>query len=1036
MNKLKKNSLFHKIILIIISIFLGVSLITFNYFSIGRSAPVSGLDSSLKLSLDSSGDTEAKWSAKSRSINGEVKAEGDMCGDTAKNGTLTITYIGSEECELSFDYTIEKNDGKIEIDGSGINQNSSFIKKMNKNDSIKIYIESNSSSSVTSIDIANIKVGINKSITLTFLPCTNGTYTLNGESITEKRVFETKTNIEFTLLANANEGYKFAGWVFNDKTISTDIKFKSTYSGNATIKCIFINKDSPLFSNNNTTFYDLQDAINSANSNANNDNKIILLESGTIFNEENLPINYDFNGIDFVIPCSNTIMTDYNKPSFKNNDSASILYKKLSISDNIQLNFYSNSNIVVSTEYIKAAGGGQTGGGSPRGHYGQIELIGENSRIIMNNGSNLYAYGYLTGNGMVSAKYGSKIVELFQINDFRGGSITSNMGSRVFPFNQYYVQNIECKLQVEYGAKEIVKTALYAVRSVFDATFTFIDNVAFTGAALFKLAENSILSRYYDINLDRIYYKLNQGTADISSISLKVAGMSVDSKNYTLPITNNMELTLDSHSTVNINQELCFLPGSKINICAGATLNINSSYKIYLYDRNNWIGKNFGYHGNKSDIVYSPTKNYNRTDADLFDTTLDINGKLNISNNAGIFTTYDSNNYANVYTSNGTGTVNYNDAPITNENVTYQYNAGTKTEILIQQLALRNSKNEIESSTDTYLFLKDEQPLDNLIYYFDNIQNKWLKKDNTIKTYKITFIGPNNEITKEYTTDVDFTFPSSVDEDFKDFLYQSKYKVRKRKIEGIGIYDAGKTYKLATTSDLRASPIYGGWYLDIDNKSNYYLDYNSGELFKGLKKVESKDNTDNISICYFDETSGLFKDDYTNTYLNPTDNKYYFIINGVVQEKGFYKYSLDNTSNDYNYVFVNNDNSLLTNGTYYIDVSEINNSLLPSGYYTFDNNGLISKEDKTISNYNGDNVYIANINNEGDSTYINGIRVAYGLFIDNNHYKYSNTEGYIVKNTTYYVSNINNLNNIKEGLYYFDNNGFMYDENFNIIEVN
>lgn len=420
-------------------------------------------------------------------------------------------------------------------------------------------------------------------------------------------------------------------------------------------------------------------------------------------------------------------------------------------------------------------------------------------------------------------------------------------------------------------------------------------------------------------------------------------------------------------------------------------------------------------------------------------TSFNINGKFTISDNAGAFTTYDNENVSNIYSSNGTGSIYFNNSAL-NDTITYQYYTegtnATECKINVQQLALRNSKNEIESSTDTYLFLKDEQSLENSIYYFDNNQNKWLKKDNTIKTYKITFIGPTNEITKEYTTDVDFLFPSSDDEEFKDFLYESKYNLKKWKIEGIGIYDAGKTYKLTTTSDLRASPIYGGWYLDIDNKSNYYLDYANGELYKGLKKVESKDNTGNISICYFDETSGLFKDDYTDTYLNPTDNKYYFINNGVVQERGFYKYTLESTSTDYNYVFVNNDNTLLTNDTYYIDVSDINNSLLPSGYYTFDNSGLITKEDKTTSNYNGDNVYIANIDNKEDSTYINGIRVAYGLFIDNNHYKYSNMEGYIVKNTTYYVSNTNNLGNIKEGLYYFDSNGYMYDENFNIIEVN
>ena len=1027
MNKLKKNRLFNKLILVIISIFLGISLITFNYFKVGRSAIIGGLDSALNLSLSCSGD--ALWEVESRKINCEVKSEKGTCS-TTKEGTLTIEYIGTGERDLSFEYAVSST-REIKIDGKNITSDGSFNKKMMQNERISIFVKSTDASNATKINITNIKLGIDKNITLTFLPSENGTYKLNGTEIIEKYEYITKANIDFELSAIPNDGYKFVGWSFNDKIVSSETPFKSNYTEDAIVKCIFINKDSAVFSNSNKTFYDLQEAIDSANNS--DDKDIILKDSCTIFNDDDTEINYDFNGVNLIIP-SSSYFSNYGEPAFVANkiSKETKCYKKLIIDNNVHLNFNNESKLVIDIKFINAASGGQAGGGSPQGDYGEINLAGENSKIILNSGSHLYAYGYITGSGIVEAKSGSNVVELFQINDFRGGSITSRMKNKVFPFNQYYVQNIECNFRIYSGSTVEVKTALYASNNINLAEFIFISD----SKGLFKLSNNGILRRYYNGSSDEICYELEQGTSDISNISLKVAGISVDSSNYVLPITNNMELKIKFGSTVNVNQDLCLLPGSKISIEDGGTLNINEGKKVYLYDKNNWIGKKYAYGNDLDEIVFSPSKKYTRTNNDLINVRFDINGKLNISNEAGIFTTYNSNNYANVYSSSGTGEIYYNGTPV-NEEVTYQYNGDTENSIPIQQLALRNSKNEVESSSDTYLFLKNEGSLTDSLYYFDNDQSKWIKKDNTIKTYKITFIDSDKTVTKEYATNADFKFPTSNDDQFKKFLYNDKYTVKKWRIENSGIYDSGVSYKLTTTRDLLAIAIYGGWYTDIDNKSKYYLDYDDGELYKGLKKVETS-NKDDVEICYFDENNGLFKEDYTSTYLNQTDNKYYFINNGVVQENGFYKY-LD-SSNNYNYVFVNNANTLLVDiNNYYIDVSNLNNSILPSGYYSFDKSGLIKKEDTNTNNYNGDNVYITNIDNKGDSTYINGIRVSYGLFISDNHYKYSNKEGYIVKSGTYYVSNIsniNNQNNIKEGLYYFDENGYMYDEEFNIIEVN
>lgn len=344
---------------------------------------------------------------------------------------------------------------------------------------------------------------------------------------------------------------------------------------------------------------------------------------------------------------------------------------------------------------------------------------------------------------------------------------------------------------------------------------------------------------------------------------------------------------------------------------------------------------------------------------------------------------------------------------------------------------LRNSINEAISSGDTYCDVSEENSLKDITFYFDIVQNKWTKKSSLVSSYIINFVDANNSsllVTKEYTPNDKFTFPTSDDELFNAFKYKG-YKVKKWKIEGVGIYDAGKEYTLASSRNLDAYALYGGW-VDL-NGEKYYIDYETGDYYKGLKKV---DYNNEIKICKFKE-DGAFDLGYTGTYLNPVDNKYYFIESGVVKEKGFYKYVSSLTSNDYNYVFVSDDNTLLKGGTYYINIDDKTSSILPSGTYNFDENGLIIKEDKDTSSYNEDNVYIKNIDNKGDSAFINGIRVGIGLFKDENYLKYADSKGFIVKNTTYYVSKTNNINGIKEGLYYFDNQGRMYNENFSLIEV-
>ena len=93
----------------------------------------------------------------------------------------------------------------------------------------------------------------------------------------------------------------------------------------------------------------------------------------------------------------------------------------------------------------------------PSGPYGQIDMAA-GSTITLRNGANLYAWGYITGDGQITAEFGATVYEYFQVRDWRGGTATSDMlgkKQKVFPLSQYYVQNIEAALTIQAGAAHI-----------------------------------------------------------------------------------------------------------------------------------------------------------------------------------------------------------------------------------------------------------------------------------------------------------------------------------------------------------------------------------------------------------------------------------------------------------------------------------------------------------------------------------------------------------------------------------------------------
>lgn len=307
--------------------------------------------------------------------------------------------------------------------------------------------------------------------------------------------------------------------------------------------------------------------------------------------------------------------------------------------------------------------------GRPTG-YGQIHMA-NGSHIQVNAGGILHVLGYITGDPMqskVTAKNGSNVYEAFQLTDWRGGTAVISGGLvgnkyQVFPDAQYYVQNIETMLELEHGATESLTTAV-DVSSPFPLTSPFVTTMTSgDDLGLFALGNSTKMQKYYDYNTDRLKIKLigtgENAEAEISYLYLEVKvtvvitiDKSLDSRQYVLPINNNIDVTVDNVK-LNIPYKMAFLAGSSLTVTPNSQLNIQN--EVYLYDKelntqpsDSTQGYNASgnipikpitytaHHGKAPGLRKAEKLRYPKT---LEDATFIIDGTLTMEGNGALYTT-------------------------------------------------------------------------------------------------------------------------------------------------------------------------------------------------------------------------------------------------------------------------------------------------------------------------------------------------------------------------------------------------------------
>ena len=669
-------------------------------------------------------------------------------------GTCEITFQNTTDsvAKLSFDVIYgNPNCADIVVAGDSTKPTTISIDLMaQQSTTVSIKSQSNADSvkAASTLTIKNIQLDPQKNdYTATFRPSKHGTLLVDGSEITAETSFKKQASYKYKLEAkpDTNAGYAFAGWRNCDTGMI--ISAENPYNGfqigeDTTIEPVFVPASSPIFQVDNVDYYDL----NIANGKALSGGKLIYLKQGGDLEANTYTISA---GVTLLIPYTESTTAHATQPvTTEDEDTNRSAFRKLTMKSGATINVYGTIN--VDSKMYRKQGGKHSGG--PTGQYGQI-LMYEGTSIVVQSGGNLACWGYITGDGIVRALAGATVRECFEMGDWRGGNVTLEIKNnsskyKIFPLNQYYIQNIETRYELYSGATEIISTAITAGGTSYIKGQKAESNSAFIAKdeGMFRLGDGAKMVREYNPSNDRTTYTIapieEGGTGKFyvgqMTISLKVLGVnpSLASEDFVLPISSNFTVAFEKGITAEIlqAQDIAFLPGARFEVAEGATFIASSN--MYVYDRESWVDNRYTRDGDLVPVWYSPTKAYTRTKNDLVDGEIDVNGTMIVRGNGKIYTTGTADSGkdfgANIHSSTGFGKIVYETAAQATT-TTYQYKEnGTDTKY--QPISCTAAR--LRNGDGTYTFTAGAQS--GWTYFYDRgATEQWYR-------FKIQFVMADN----------------------------------------------------------------------------------------------------------------------------------------------------------------------------------------------------------------------------------------------------------------------------------------------------
>lgn len=651
-------------------------------------AAVSG---SLPTGLSASNPTKFTWNVSENKISVTAETSSSTsCGSTeysAQNETLTLTATSAGKLTVSVD-SIEGS-GEVKLNDTKVTATYGNTYTLEENDTLSIYISSGGDENTKSKTTLTLSISYTisgNSVTLNFQPVQNIPYEVNTQAVSSSTVVVSGDPADGFAVVADDPHYILTGATLEDGdgNISTVPavagKLSPTVSGKITPIFKYDQDADGIapFLVGSTMYWDLNSAITAAGS------------SGTIIlNDE-----YTLPADDYTIPSGVTLLIPFDSagtcyttsPGYEESSwSKPSAYRTLTMADGA--NIVVNGAISVSAKVSAKMGYA----GAPTSSYGHVAM-NAGSSITVNNGGNLYAWGYITGSGNVTIKSGASVYESFQVVDWRGGTASSGMldnSSKVFPMTQYYIQNVEAPMTLESGASEKCSMAADII-SVRQVTVSYLG----TSGCMFNLTSGSVTKRY-DGSADRLVLDIN-GEIAVSQTNIDlILTYTIETQNYVLPINSNITMNVNSSGLLTFEQTTSLLPGVQINIAEGGTMSLSSGAKLFVYDEDEWKAGYYVYsNAYFRPVRYAYSQKYTRTNAaDIIDAKIVVNGTLDAS--AGYL--YTTTGGANIC-STGNGVVKVQ-APESSPSLYQATQSGTS----ISYVSVAVGAAQLKNGNDTYV---------------------------------------------------------------------------------------------------------------------------------------------------------------------------------------------------------------------------------------------------------------------------------------------------------------------------------------------
>lgn len=619
------------------------------------------------------------WKSTGGTVTGYAESVFDLALDDSNTipmtGTLEIKNITSGDILLTFDWTTaESNMGDSDAQGSvNVAGNSErtgrFNNTLKSGATITVTVTSPKASLTqaddelaprTTITLTNFEVSSATDNSITLRSSADGSYTVSTADSAETMVAVGAADTTYgfmstdgiTVSAAANEGKEFYMWWDPTTGIpySTHETVKLLPGKGQTIQPIFVNKgelvQNFLVKNNMADEYFIywEDAMRMVAANASAGEKTVLLKadyvlptditghSGTYVTLVDGAAAYRLpDGVTLVVP-DDTESTAYDTVKNLNTEPGpSKAFRTLTVPEKVSLTVPATSKLVVNA--VQGAKNGASSMGRIIGDYGQMEVKG-----TVDIYGTLYARGFVTGSGQVTAESGANIYQLMQIQDWRGGSVTFNMYNYLMAINMYSFENIMANMTYEGGSSLSVQACIAASGTCFA-----VDVPAMTdgthGASIFILNKDGQIKTAYDKEHDRLDIRMTKGTVKMQYLELNMSmgkdeagkdqGLKINSANYPLAVNDSMSITVEKGATLQTDYDLKFLPGTSVTIEEGATMVVSESSHLYFYSLKSY---NTGYANDqyRTRLNYATIEQAGKIVPPTADAKLEVRGTLEL----------------------------------------------------------------------------------------------------------------------------------------------------------------------------------------------------------------------------------------------------------------------------------------------------------------------------------------------------------------------------------------------------------------------